>query len=173
VCATQLSELLPKDRYFRPSVTASRSASSRTIAADLPPSSRLTRLSCCPAMEAMRRPAAVEPVKAILSIPACDTRYSLVARSAGKMLTTPSGTPAPVNRSPSASASSAVSGDALRMTVHPASRAGTIFTRADWCGAFHGITAATTPTGSRRSSGPDALVGSSGCSHPNDSAARR
>ena len=38
------------------------SASSRMIAADLPPSSRLTRLSCSPHSVAMRRPTALDPV---------------------------------------------------------------------------------------------------------------
>ena len=44
-----------------------RSMSSRMTAADLPPSSRVQRAIRSPQIEAMRRPAAVEPVKVILS----------------------------------------------------------------------------------------------------------
>ena len=53
---------------------ASRSASGSTIAADLPPSSRLQRLSCSPHSAAIRRPARVLPVKLILSTSGCLTR---------------------------------------------------------------------------------------------------
>src|SRR5213595_564023 len=82
------------DANLRPSTVAARSASSRMIAADLPPSSRVTRLSCWPQTVAMDRPAAVEPVKETLSTSLCATRYAPTSRPAGTMLTTPSGTPA-------------------------------------------------------------------------------
>ena len=59
VCATHAWPLFMSDAILRPSTVAARSASSRMIAADLPPSSRLTRLSCSPQIDAMRRPAAV------------------------------------------------------------------------------------------------------------------
>ena len=59
------------------------SASSRMIAADLPPSSRLTRLSCSPQRAAIRRPVAVEPVNAILSTPGWRTSASPTSRPAG------------------------------------------------------------------------------------------
>ena len=42
---------------MRPATVASRSASSRTIAADLPPSSRVQRLSCSPQIAPILRPA--------------------------------------------------------------------------------------------------------------------
>ena len=45
----------------------SRSMSSRIRAADLPPSSSVQRAIRAPQIEAIRRPAAVEPVKVILS----------------------------------------------------------------------------------------------------------
>lgn len=47
-------------------------------------------------------------------------------------------------------ASSGDSGDGLRTTVQPVSRAGASLAAATNCGTFHGTTAATTPTGSRR-----------------------
>ncbi len=51
VCATHAWPLFMSDAIFRPSTVAARSASSRMIAADLPPSSRLTRLSCSPQID--------------------------------------------------------------------------------------------------------------------------
>ena len=48
-------------------ITASRSASSRMIAADLPPSSSEQRLICSPQIAPIRLPARVLPVKLILS----------------------------------------------------------------------------------------------------------
>lgn len=61
--AWQESPLLSGEPDFRPATAFPMSASGRTTAADSPPRSRLTRLSCSPAIEAMRRPARVEPVK--------------------------------------------------------------------------------------------------------------
>ncbi|CAM5714418.1 hypothetical protein SFUMM280S_01355 [Streptomyces fumanus] len=123
----------------------------------------------------MVRPAPVEPVKAILSMPGCEMRYSLVLRSAGRMLTTPSGTPAALKISPSNKVTSAFSGEVFRTTVQPASSAGTSLVSADWCGAFQGMTAATTPTGSRCTRVRAVLpsVRGSSSSHGRAAAARR
>src|SRR5882757_4359662 len=71
------------------------------------------------------------------------------------MLTTPSDSPASVKVSPSRRMLSEFSGDALSTTVQPASSAGIILTRAAEYGEFHGMTAATTPIGSRRTTVPD------------------
>ena len=101
VCATHAWPLFIRAVNFRPSMVAARSASSSTIAADLPPSSRLTRLSCSPHTAAILRPAAVEPVKATLSTPGCATRCSPTSRPAATMLTTPAGTPASCSSSAS------------------------------------------------------------------------
>ena len=49
-------------------------------------------------------------------------------------------------------ASIGVSGDGFMMTVHPVSSAGAILLVITSSGAFHGVIAATTPTGSRTSS---------------------
>ena len=46
---------------------AAKSASSSTMVADLPPSSRKVRLSVAPPFSMMRMPTAVEPVKEIRS----------------------------------------------------------------------------------------------------------
>ena len=91
VWATQACPLFISEANWRPSIVDVRSASSRMIAADLPPSSRLQRFSCSPQIAAMRRPAAVDPVKATLSTPGWRTRCSPASRPAGTMLTTPGG----------------------------------------------------------------------------------
>lgn len=160
VCAMHASPLLSSEPNFRPATAFSMSASGRMTAADLPPSSRLTRLSCSPAIEAMRRPARVDPVKAILSTSWCDTRYSLVSRSAGRTLITPSGRPDCSSSSARKPRLSEFSGEILRTTELPASRAGMILEVAAENGEFHGITAATTPTASRRTTLRDGDAGS-------------
>ncbi|CAM5244364.1 hypothetical protein STENM223S_09818 [Streptomyces tendae] len=55
-----------------PTLTAlARSALGRMTLADLPPSSRATRLTAALAVAPMRRPTAVEPVKETRSTPGC------------------------------------------------------------------------------------------------------
>ncbi len=73
---------------------AAMSASSRMTAADLPPSSSVTRAIRSPQIEAIRRPAAVEPVKVILSTRGSRTSSSETSRSAQITLSTPGGRPA-------------------------------------------------------------------------------
>jgi hypothetical protein len=68
------------------------------------------------------------------------------------------------------------SGDTLRTTELPASRAGMIFVAAEEKGEFHGITAATTPIASRRTTlrtGEAGPEGTNASSQPNSSAAFR
>ena len=131
---------------------ASRSASSRMIAADLPPSSSVQRLSCSPQMAPILRPATPEPVNEILSVSGWRTRYSLTSRSACTMLSTPAGSPASCTISARRYASSGVSGDGFSTTVEPDARAGPSFSDVTNSGTFHGTIAPTTPTGSRRTS---------------------
>ncbi|CAM5322397.1 hypothetical protein SANTM175S_09194 [Streptomyces antimycoticus] len=176
VWAMHDSPLLSREPNFRPATAFSMSASGRMIAADLPPSSRLTRLNCSPAIAAMRRPARVEPVKAILSTSLCDTRYSLVSRSAGRTLITPSGRPTCSRSSARKPMLREFSGETLRTTELPATRAGMIFEVAEEKGEFHGMTAATTPIASRRTTLRTGEVGSEGwsvSSQANSSAAFR
>jgi hypothetical protein len=66
--------------------------------------------------------------------------------------------------------------DTLRITEFPVTRAGMILEVADEKGEFHGMTAATTPTASRRTTLRTGEAGSEGTrvsSHPNSSAAFR
>ena len=73
---------------------ASMSMSSRITAADLPPSSRVQRAIRSPQIDAIRRPAAVDPVKVILSTRGSRTSSSDTSRSAVTTLSTPGGRPA-------------------------------------------------------------------------------
>src|SRR6266516_7059400 len=64
-----------------PATAASMSASARMMFGDFPPSSSVTRLSAPPAFAPISRPTSVEPVKAILSTPACSTSAAPVLPS--------------------------------------------------------------------------------------------
>ncbi|MCY1446414.1 hypothetical protein D9M71_629790 [compost metagenome] len=57
-----------------PLIAAFRSASSKTMLAPFPPSSSCTRLRLPAEASTMRRPVAVEPVKAILPTSGCSAR---------------------------------------------------------------------------------------------------
>jgi hypothetical protein len=81
-------------------IVEARSASSRMIAADLPPSSSVQRLSISPQIAPTLRPAAVEPVKPTLSTPGWRTRYSPTSRPAGRIDTMPLGSSISSSSSP-------------------------------------------------------------------------
>ena len=128
------------------------SASSSTIAADLPPSSRNTFFSVGAAAAMIALPTWVEPVKDTMS-----TRGSVVSRAATSLdrgvttLKTPAGmSVCSATIRPSSAATQGVSGAGLRTTVQPAASAGPTLARLIWVGTFHGEIAATTPTASRR-----------------------
>ncbi len=76
----------------------------------------------------------------------------------GTTFNTPGGRPASTASSPIRSALSEVCSAGFKMTLLPAPNAGPSFQAAICVGKFHGITAPTTPTGSRmiiaRFSGP-------------------
>ena len=131
-------------------IASSRSASSKTMWAALPPSSMVTGLRCSPATLAACRPTAVEPVKAILSTPgwrssASPTTWPLPVTT----LSTPSGTPASESSWAMKSALSGVSSAGLWTTALPAASAGAILVLDRISGKLKGVIAATTPSGSR------------------------
>ena len=66
------------------------------------------------------------------------------------MLTTPGGKPAFSNSSPKANADTEENSDGFHTTVFPAASAGASFQVASNSGEFHGVMAATTPSGSSR-----------------------
>ena len=72
---------------------ASTSTSSSTISAELPPSSRCTRLRCWPASAPTARPARVEPVKAITRTAGSTTSASPTSAPPGSTCSTPVGQP--------------------------------------------------------------------------------
>src|SRR5262245_24094415 len=116
-------------------------------AADFPPNSSVTGRSSRPQVLATSRPAQVDPVNDTVSTPALATSARPTSAPPGTTLNTPAGTPAFAATSASSSPSSGVSGDGLSTTVQPAANAGTYLNAAWVCGTFHGVTAATTPTG--------------------------
>ena len=73
------------------------SASSSTMSALLPPSSRLTRFSVRPAASPTIRPTAVEPVKEIIATSGWAASAPPGSASPGSMCSTPSGSPASSN----------------------------------------------------------------------------
>ena len=94
-------------------IVVARSASSRMMAADFPPSSSVQRFNRSPQSPPMRLPPTPEPVKEILSTPGCLTRCSLTSRPAGTTESTPLGSPASAKISASRNASNGVSGAGL------------------------------------------------------------
>ncbi len=132
--------------------TAAMSASSSAIAADLPPSSRKTFLSVGAAAAMIARPVAVEPVKDTMSMRGSVESTAATSLERGvTTLRTPAGmSVCSATSRPSSAATQGVSGAGLSTTVQPAARAGPTLARLIWVGTFHGVIAATTPTGSRR-----------------------
>ena len=127
-----------------------RSMSSRIRAADFPPSSRVHRAIRSPQIEAMRRPAAVDPVKVILSTRGSRTSSSDTSRSAVTTFITPAGRPIAMAASASSMALSGAISLGFRTTVQPDARAGPSFHAAISSGKFQGMIWPTTPTGSCR-----------------------
>ena len=129
---------------------AAKSASSSTIVADLPPSSRKTRLSVGAPFSMMRLPTAVEPVNEIRStlgdsVSSSPTRWSDDVTT----LRTPGGkSVCSATRRPSRVAFHGVSGAGLSTTVLPVASAWPSLLSVTSSGKFHGTIAPTTPTGS-------------------------
>lgn len=108
--------------------------------ADFPPSSSVILLSLSLWAFCINfKPTAVDPVKAILSIPSWHARYSPIYPGAGTTFKTPSGNPASWNSSASLKAVNGVVLAGLITMVHPAARAGLIFHDIIEIGKFHGI----------------------------------
>jgi hypothetical protein len=96
--------------------------------ADLPPSSRQTRLTVSAASMATRRPTAVEPVKDTTSTPGwVHSTSPTSAPGPGTMFSTPGGIPMSSAASARTNADRGVSAAGLATTVHPAASAGATF----------------------------------------------
>ena len=134
-----------------PPVTALvRSAPSRMMFGDLPPSSWLTRLTVGAARLATSMPARVEPVNEIMSMSGCSL---MAAPTSGPRplirLNTPFGTPASCRISAKISAEVGVNSEGFRIMVQPAASAGATLQAIWFSGQFHGVIMPMTPTGSR------------------------
>src|SRR5215470_4059608 len=133
-----------------PLAAAARSASGKTTCGDLPPSSSVTLLMLSAAALATARPVAVEPVNATLSTPGCAASAAPVPRDRPvTTLTTPGGNPASATSSANPSVETGACSEGLTTMVQPAASAGATFQVISSSGEFHGVIAATTPTGSR------------------------
>lgn len=130
-----------------PSTAWSIGASSKTMFAPLPPSSRVTFLSVPATWRAMALPTAVEPVKATLLTSGCSTRAAPASPYPVRMFTTPLGRPAWRQMSAKNSAESGVVSAGFRTTVLPVASAGAIFQASISSGKFHGMTWPATPSG--------------------------
>ena len=98
------------------------------------------------------RPVAVEPVNDTMSTrgSVASTDGHLVGRGETTLRTPGGRSVCSAASRPSSQASQGVSGAGLSTTVQPAASAGPTLARLIWVGTFHGVIAATTPTGSRR-----------------------
>ena len=127
-----------------------KSASSSTIVADLPPSSRKARLSVGAPFSMMRLPTAVDPVNEIRStlgerVSSSPTRWSDEVTT----FRTPRGkSVSSATSRPSRVAFHGVSGAGLSTTVLPVASACPSLFSVTSTGKFHGTIAPTTPTGS-------------------------
>ena len=118
----------------------------------MPPSSSVSRFPDPAVAARIRRPTAVDPVKAILSIPSCVTIISPTAPSPVTTFRTPFGTPASRASDANRSAVSEVYSAGFSTTVFPMASAGATFQASIKSGKFHGMICPQTPTASRSGS---------------------
>ena len=154
--AQQTWPWLKKMPLTMPSTAWSIGASSKTMFAALPPSSRVSFLRVPATARAIARPTSVEPVKATLSTSGCSTTARPVSPAPVTMLTTPGGRSACRQISANSSAVSGVVSAGLSTTVLPVASAGAIFHASISSGKFHGMTWPATPSG--RGFGAEARV---------------
>ena len=147
--AQQSCPALSNTAYGAVAAARSRSASANTMLALLPPSSSVSRFTCCaqPAMTWL--PTSVDPVKTILRTAGWSTRrWPTTDPFPGSTWNTPSGSPASRASSPIRIAVSGVRSAGLAITGLPAARAGPSPQPRIGMGKFHGTISPTMPTGS-------------------------
>jgi hypothetical protein len=145
-------------------LATSRSASSSTISALLPPSSSETFFRVPPAAAPTRRPTALDPVNEIIATFGSSARAEPASASPGSTCSRPSGRPASSNsRATRAPPDTGVCTSGLSMTALPRASAGATARTDRISGKFHGLITPTTPSGTRRAidSRPGSLAGSS------------
>src|SRR5579863_8836676 len=133
-----------------PSLTALwKSASSKRMFADFPPSSCVTRLTVGAAAVATATPARVEPVNETIETSGCEAKaVPTVGPSPFTRLKTPGGTPASSRICAKRYAESGASSLGFRTIVQPAASAGPTLHAIWFMGQFQGVMSAHTPIGS-------------------------
>ena len=127
-----------------------RSASSSTMSGFLPPISSCTRAPALTAAAATDGPTSCDPVKLTASTSG-DAASAAPSFEPGPItrFSTPGGRPARWTMSTSVHGDAGTSSAGLNTTVLPNASAGAIFQAGIASGKFHGVIAATTPSGSR------------------------
>ncbi len=129
-----------------PCTAAAKSASSNTMLADLPPSSSTQGMVRAAQAAATAAPAGGPPTKVTRATSgAASSAAPVPCPGPQTTCTRPRGSPASMHSSPRASEVSGVNSDGFSTTALPAARAGNTFQPAVNSGAFHGVTASTTP----------------------------
>ncbi len=122
-----------------------------TISAELPPSSRCTRLRCWAPSEPTLRPAAVDPVKAMTRTGPAVTTASPTSAPPGSTLSSPGASPASSKtRARITPPLTTVRGSGFKTTALPRARAGATDRMDRISGKLKGAITPTTPTGMRR-----------------------
>ena len=138
---------LKKIPLTMPSTAWSSAASSKTMLADLPPSSSVSGTPRPASAAWMSLPTPVEPVNATLSMSGSRTSAAPAAPSPGTIDTTPGGSSASWRISASSSAVSGVVSAGFSTEVLPQASAGASFQAAISSGKFQGTIWAATPSG--------------------------
>src|SRR5918999_2046038 len=142
----------PALRYLNAAIVSavfSGSASPNTTTGECPPSSSVVRLTPLAASAARCLPTGIEPVNDTLRTIGDGIRCSdTFAGTPNTRLSTPGGTPASTTQRTSSTQLPGVSSDAFRISEQPAASAPPILRAGVSVGKFHGVNAATTPTGS-------------------------
>ena len=128
-------------------IVAARSASSRTMPADLPPSSRVHRLTSSPQVAPDAAPGGGAAGERDLVDQRVGDEVAPEVRVARQDADHARGTPASTSTSPSRNELTGASGDGFSMIGAPAASAAPSFMHVMNSGTFHGTMPAATPTG--------------------------
>ena len=148
LAAMQVWPALPKREATAPATVLSRSASSSTMKASLPPSSITLFFNWLPALAATERPARSLPVNVTAATRASRITSAAWSLSICSTPNTPAGSPAAASTSAITSAQRGTLLACLSTATLPAISAGARKRNTCQIGKFHGITASTQPIGS-------------------------
>ena len=148
LAAMQVCPALPKREATAPATALSRSASSRTTKASLPPSSITHFFSCWPALPATERPARSLPVSVTAATRGSRMTAAACSLSMCSTPNTPAGRPASSSTLAIRSAQRGTLLACLSTATFPAISAGARKRNTCQNGKFQGITASTQPSGS-------------------------